>query len=461
MRWSNEMFYVLLLNSFTGAVAYIFWIALKKQMEKHKKLKYIYPMLGIVELFFLIPVMIIYLKITTHVPGTIGAYYGKLFLRTPVIYALQCVIAGIWILGVIFNLGNYGLEYMKFRQVLKKNIVYSQPRKEKDRIQKELGIKETVEIYQNYSVPSPIVVGWKSKKIIFPVKDYEKEELVTILYHEMIHIRQHILIMKKVAIFLKLIFWCNPMMTSLLQNIDEWGEVACDRYVCNETMYPYTTQEYYRIAVKGLEQSQIWMPEMVTGFQKKSNFKRRILRMKNYKKENEMKLIGGVALSMMLCIVTSTSIFAAGEGFKSIYEKFYNETEVTVEEEYIPVEQLEEYEEMIDPANYVDYEIVEAGKAENSSRTMGEITGEIGKGSIQAESIYVKKGQSVVMAISVTPATQSVRVGIIDNKNNMRYVNGKDSIMHSFEVSTSGYYTPVVFNDSMVKVNISGTYYVK
>ena len=115
--------------------------------------------------------------------------------------------------------------------------------------------------------------------------------------------------------------------------------------------------------------------------------------MKNYKKENEMKLIGGVALSMMLCIVTSTSIFAAGEGFKSIYEKFYNETEVTVEEEYIPVEQLEEYEEMIDPANYVDYEIVEAGKAENSSRTMGEITGEIGKGSIQAESIYVKKGQ--------------------------------------------------------------------
>ena len=183
--------------------------------------------------------------------------------------------------------------------------------------------------------------------------------------------------------------------------------------------------------------------------------------MKNYKKENEMKLISGVALSMMLCIVTSTSIFAAGEGFKSIYEKFYNETEVTVEEEYIPVEQLEEYEEMIDPANYVDYEIVEAGKAENSSRTMGEITGEIGKGSIQAESIYVKKGQSVVMAISVTPATQSVRVGIIDNKNNMRYVNGKDSIMHSFEVSTSGYYTPVVFNDSTVKVNISGTYYVK
>ena len=38
--------------------------------------------------------------------------------------------------------------------------------------------------------------------------------------------------MKKVGIFLKLIFWCNPMMNGLLRSIDMWGEIACDRYVC-------------------------------------------------------------------------------------------------------------------------------------------------------------------------------------------------------------------------------------
>ena len=454
MRWSNEMFYVLLLNSFTGAVAYIFWIALKKQMEKRKKLKYIYPMLGIVELFFLIPVMIIYLKITTHVPGTIGAYYGKLFLRTPVIYALQCVIAGIWILGVIFNLGNYGLEYMKFRQVLKKNIVYPQPGKEKDRIQKELGIKETVEIYQNYSVPSPIVVGWKSKKIIFPVKDYEKEEIVTILYHEMIHIRQHILIMKKVAIFLKLIFWCNPMMTSLLQNIDEWGEVACDRYVCNETMYPYTTQEYYRIAVKGLEQSQIWMPEMVTGFQKKSNFKRRILRMKNYKKENEMKLISGVALSMMLCIVTSTSIFAAGEGFKIGYEKIYEDTKYEVQDE---MENEIEYEEKFDASKVT---IVYDDNSWEQLCSSGDLTEQkLGKKqAANLKSISISGKNMITVSLSISPTDKRVKYGIVTPEGNLRYVYGTGMCAHTFEVTQSGTYKIYVENVDSSEVTIRGTY---
>ena len=67
-------------------------------------------------------------------------------------------------------------------------------------------MKRKVTLYQNYAVTSPIVVGWWNKKIIFPVQDYEERELVTILYHELVHIRQHILEMKKIGIFLKLIF---------------------------------------------------------------------------------------------------------------------------------------------------------------------------------------------------------------------------------------------------------------
>ena len=51
MRWSNEMFYILLLNSFAGAIAYGFWMIAKSGMAKKKKMKYVYPMLGIVEAF--------------------------------------------------------------------------------------------------------------------------------------------------------------------------------------------------------------------------------------------------------------------------------------------------------------------------------------------------------------------------------------------------------------------------
>jgi len=271
MRWSNEMFYILLLNSFAGAIAYGFWMIAKSGMAKKKKLKYVYPMLGIVEAFFIFPVMFVYLKVSTHVPGSHGSYYGTLFLQTPFIYMAECLIAGICILGVIFYLGNYIKEYWKFKSILKKSFAYELPADVCSEILQELKMKRKITLYQNYAVTSPIVVGWWNKKIIFPVQDYEERELVTILYHELVHIRQHILEMKKIGIFLKLIFWCNPMMNSLLRNIDEWGEIACDRYVCYETAYPYTVKEYYTVAVDGMEQSHIWMPQMVTGFKKKSN----------------------------------------------------------------------------------------------------------------------------------------------------------------------------------------------
>lgn len=81
MRWSNEMFYILLFNSFAGAIAYGFWMIAKSGMAKKKKLKYVYPMLGIVEAFFIFPVMFVYLKVSTHVPGSHGSYYGTLFCR--------------------------------------------------------------------------------------------------------------------------------------------------------------------------------------------------------------------------------------------------------------------------------------------------------------------------------------------------------------------------------------------
>ncbi len=81
MRWTDELFYILIFNCITGAIAYGLWILLKMNMARRKKLKYIYPMLGIVEAFFIFPIMYIYLKISTHVPGRHGMYYGTLFCR--------------------------------------------------------------------------------------------------------------------------------------------------------------------------------------------------------------------------------------------------------------------------------------------------------------------------------------------------------------------------------------------
>ena len=39
MRWSNEMFYILLLNSFAGAIAYGFWMIAKKRYGEEEKIE--------------------------------------------------------------------------------------------------------------------------------------------------------------------------------------------------------------------------------------------------------------------------------------------------------------------------------------------------------------------------------------------------------------------------------------
>lgn len=457
MRWSNEMFYILLLNSFAGAIAYGFWIIAKNGMAKKKKLKYVYPMLGIVEAFFIFPVMFVYLKVSTHVPGSHGAYYGTLFLRTPFIYNVQCVIAGIWIVGAVWNLAKYLVQYLKFQKVLEKSVRFRLPETEKNKIIQELGMKGNVELYQNYAVTSPIVIGWRQKKIIFPVREYEEKELTTILYHELVHIRQHILEMKKMGIFLKLIFWCNPMMNGLLRSIDMWGEIACDRYVCSETAYPYTVQEYYTVAVDGLEQSHLWMPKMVTGFRKKSNFKSRILQMKNYKKENDFKRIGGITLVVFLCAVCTTTTLAAGEGFRAGYEKVFDDTKVMVEDE--GAEDIEYEEDFIsENENIIFYNqsginlIDESGAIDSTSLEKG-VTLIVG-------TVYAKKNQAITIRLNITPADKSVQYGIITSDNKMRYVNGTGACSHAFSISSSDNFQIFIKNTSSKTVTIEGGYSV-
>ena len=461
MRWTDELFYILIFNCITGAIAYGLWILLKMNMARRKKLKYIYPMLGIVEAFFIFPIMYIYLKISTHVPGSHGMYYGTLFLPTPFIYHAQCVIAGIWIVGAVWNLAKYVVQYLKFQKVLEKSVSFRLPETEKNKIIQELGMKGNVELYQNYAVTSPIVIGWRQKKIIFPVREYEEKELTTILYHELVHIRQHILEMKKVGIFLKLIFWCNPMMNGLLRSIDMWGEIACDRYVCSETAYPYTVQEYYTVAVDGLEQSHLWMPKMVTGFRKKSNFKSRILQIKNYKKENDFKRIGGMTLVVFLCAVCTTTTFAAGEGFKAGYEELFDSTAVMVEEEPTQLEELTQYEETFDLSGYRDYERKKIDGGEYwAKEKSGEIEETVAKCVITTVPVYVEKGQVIHLTVSVNHHNDTTRVGIIDEKNQIRFVYGNDTSYTGFEIQKSGNYRMIFINDTIEQTTIHGMFMV-
>ena len=159
MTWTNKLFNILLLNSLSGGMIYGIWLLVKKYLSAKKKIKYIYPLLWVVIVSFCFPFMYLYLQISVMIPGEPGWTYGILFVRTPFIYWTQCIIGAIWIVGVLLETYLYVREYRKFLKILKGNIPCLELEEKKNRIQRELAIKQKIKIYQNYAVDSPIVKG--------------------------------------------------------------------------------------------------------------------------------------------------------------------------------------------------------------------------------------------------------------------------------------------------------------
>ena len=176
--------------------------------------------------------------------------------------------------------------------------------------------------------------------------------------------------------------------------------------------------------------------------------------MKNYKKENEMKLISGVALSMMLCIVTSTSIFAAGEGFKIGYEKIYEDTKYEVQDE---MENEIEYEEKFDASKVT---IVYDDNSWEQLCSSGDLTEQkLGKKqAANLKSISISGKNMITVSLSISPTDKRVKYGIVTPEGNLRYVYGTGMCAHTFEVTQSGTYKIYVENVDSSEVTIRGTY---
>ena len=108
MNWINFFFYVIVLNSLTGTVAYLLCKLLALVAKKYNAIRIIYPLYRLVLLFYIVPLGYIYIRCKCFV--RFGANtLGDGFLGNQVIYEiLQCCLL-IWFSGVLF----VGLHYLK------------------------------------------------------------------------------------------------------------------------------------------------------------------------------------------------------------------------------------------------------------------------------------------------------------------------------------------------------------
>lgn len=108
MNWINFFFYVIVLNSLTGTVAYLLCKLLALVAKKYNAIRIIYPLYRLVLLFYIVPLGSLYTKCKSYFwygANTIGDG----FLGNQVIYkVMQCCLL-IWFSGMLF----VGLHYLK------------------------------------------------------------------------------------------------------------------------------------------------------------------------------------------------------------------------------------------------------------------------------------------------------------------------------------------------------------
>ena len=93
MNWINFFFYVIVLNSLTGTVAYLLCKLLALVAKKYNAIRIIYPLYRLVLLFYIVPLGYIYIRCKCFV--RFGANtLGDGFLGNQVIYeVMQCCLA--------------------------------------------------------------------------------------------------------------------------------------------------------------------------------------------------------------------------------------------------------------------------------------------------------------------------------------------------------------------------------
>lgn len=103
MSWINFFFFVIILNTVTGTVAYLLCKLLTRIAEKAGAIRVIYPMYRLVLIFYIVPFGWLYVYITHYrTYGTVGV--GDTFLGNPIIFWSIQIALIVWVIGMIWTI---------------------------------------------------------------------------------------------------------------------------------------------------------------------------------------------------------------------------------------------------------------------------------------------------------------------------------------------------------------------
>lgn len=91
--------------------------------------------------------------------------------------------------------------------------------------------KNTLRLYKNTMVETPILIGFFCPAVILPDKKYEDIKLRNILMHEITHRKRCDIFVKWLLIFAGAVHWFNPLVYFVRREMNKACELACDESV--------------------------------------------------------------------------------------------------------------------------------------------------------------------------------------------------------------------------------------
>lgn len=465
MSWINSFFFVIILNTVTGTVAYLLCKLLTRIAEKAGAIRVIYPMYRLVMIFYTIPFGWIYIYIKCNrVYGSYGI--GDSFFGTPIIFWIIQIALIVWLIGmvcVIVRKLKDSYEERKAHELkMKNNMPFraDEYRAMLSRMYPHRNWKRT-QFCTNFLTRSPVVVGKFSPVIIIPERKYSEFQIQVILMHEGMHIVRLDNLAKQISSVLIYINWFNPYLKSYTKELDEWADIACDISVCKRFLGG-NSKEYY-IALMAAKTSGHSVVNPFVSHLNKSNesIKRRMMYMKKWKDSRSKRFVSAILMATLI-MGSSVTAFAASSQVAGTQNDVYRETceseqnasdfESSTEIHMIPADQVDEekwneavvYEEdLLEPLT-VQKNFTWTVPADNFARSAG--------------FIKQKGGQIVVSCYLYSELNH--RVGIRRPDGSQLYVIGTHQVTATFPCEKTGTYYVYVENMGRVDIKASG-YYIR
>ena len=136
----------------------------------------------------------------------------------------------IWIIGIVIIGFRTTLAYIKFKKMLEKdsyvtddaitNIIRD--------IKDNYGVTTEIVVVKTDIISVPLVFGLFKPRIILPQMELTQKELHSIILHEVTHYYHHDLWIKLFVELISVIYWWNPFVYILKQQIDKVLEIRVD-----------------------------------------------------------------------------------------------------------------------------------------------------------------------------------------------------------------------------------------